>query len=109
MNKLYPSLILISFISVICIQNILAQDMKCYSWKLIHQNNVCDNIVNFYQVQFPQNPQLQERFPQLEGRFPQLQEQFPQLQEPSPQLQEQSQQSPEQSINYKSNYHSHLI
>jgi hypothetical protein len=70
--------------------------MDCYSWKLAHQNNVCDNIVNFYQVQFPQNPQLQERFPQLEGRFPQLQEQFPQLQEPSPQLQEPSPQLQEQ-------------
>ena len=46
--------------------------MKCFSWKLIHQNNVCDDIANFYHIQFPQDPQLQERFPQLEGPFPQL-------------------------------------
>ena len=97
MNKLYPSLILIFFIPVIYSQNILAQDMKCFSWKLIHQNNVCGGIANFYHIQFPQDPQLQERFPQLEGPFPQLRELLPQLQEPSPQSQEQSSQSPEQS------------
>ncbi|HEX2408420.1 MAG TPA: hypothetical protein VHJ38_14550 [Nitrososphaeraceae archaeon] len=51
---------------------------------MIHQNNVCDNIVNFYHVQFPIPG---ERFPQLEGRFPQLEEQFPELQGPSPELQ----------------------
>jgi hypothetical protein len=51
---------------------------------MIHQNNVCDNIVNFYHVQFPIPG---ERFPQLEGRFPQLEEQFPELQGPSSQLQ----------------------
>ena len=71
--------------------------MKCLSWKLIHQNNVCGGVANFYHIQFPQDPQLQERFPQLEGPFPQLRELLPQLQEPSPQSQEQSKQSQEQS------------